>query len=272
MLRVGLTGGVASGKSAVAPAARRARRGGARRRPRRGGALPARRARAPRPWPRCSAPACSTPTAPSTAAALAALVLADADGAPAPRGGDPPAGARRARALARPRSRRASQPPAVAVVEAALLVETGPWRDYHRLVVVTAPVATLRRARAGAGAGAAGTADAGVDGERERGADSRERRPREPRPPTTSSATTATSRAAPLPPSCWCRASRAAAGSLLDEGRGAPDARDAEASDASPHVAATRPSAGAADQSSRSAVGIRQRGARSWRGCGRPGD
>jgi dephospho-CoA kinase len=38
-------------------------------------------------------------------------------------------------------------PPDVAVLEAALLVETGSWRDYHRLVVVTAPV-ELRRARA----------------------------------------------------------------------------------------------------------------------------
>ena len=37
--------------------------------------------------------------------------------------------------------------PEVAVLEAALLVETGSWRDYHRLVVVTAPV-ELRRARA----------------------------------------------------------------------------------------------------------------------------
>ena len=40
-----------------------------------------------------------------------------------------------------------SVPPEVAVLEAALLVETGSWRDYHRLVVVTAPVG-LRRARA----------------------------------------------------------------------------------------------------------------------------
>ncbi len=37
--------------------------------------------------------------------------------------------------------------PTVAVVEAALLVETGAWRAYDRLVVVTAP-AELRRARA----------------------------------------------------------------------------------------------------------------------------
>jgi dephospho-CoA kinase len=37
--------------------------------------------------------------------------------------------------------------PEVAVLEAALLVETGSWRDYHRLVVVTAP-AEVRRARA----------------------------------------------------------------------------------------------------------------------------
>ena len=39
------------------------------------------------------------------------------------------------------------EPPAVAVVEAALLVETGYWRDYHRVVVVTA-AAPVRRARA----------------------------------------------------------------------------------------------------------------------------
>jgi len=38
-------------------------------------------------------------------------------------------------------------PPAVAVVEAALLVETGYYSEYHRLVVVTAP-APVRRARA----------------------------------------------------------------------------------------------------------------------------
>lgn len=37
--------------------------------------------------------------------------------------------------------------PTVAVVEAALLVEVGSWRDYHRLVVVEAPLA-LRRQRA----------------------------------------------------------------------------------------------------------------------------
>jgi dephospho-CoA kinase len=40
-----------------------------------------------------------------------------------------------------------THPPAVAVVEAALLVETGAWRDYDRLVVVTAPL-SRRRARA----------------------------------------------------------------------------------------------------------------------------
>ncbi len=41
----------------------------------------------------------------------------------------------------------APTPPAVAVVEAALLVETGAWRGYHRLVVVEAPL-PLRRWRA----------------------------------------------------------------------------------------------------------------------------
>lgn len=42
----------------------------------------------------------------------------------------------------------AARPPAtVAVLEAALLVETGSFRDYHRLIVVTAPL-ELRRRRA----------------------------------------------------------------------------------------------------------------------------
>jgi dephospho-CoA kinase len=39
------------------------------------------------------------------------------------------------------------RPPLVAMVEAALLVETGAYRDYHRLVTVSADV-ELRRARA----------------------------------------------------------------------------------------------------------------------------
>ena len=39
------------------------------------------------------------------------------------------------------------KPPLVAMVEAALLVETGAYRDYHRLVTVSADV-ELRRARA----------------------------------------------------------------------------------------------------------------------------
>jgi dephospho-CoA kinase len=42
---------------------------------------------------------------------------------------------------------RLDTPPLVAVVEAALLVETGGYRDYHRLVTVSADV-ELRRARA----------------------------------------------------------------------------------------------------------------------------
>ncbi len=41
----------------------------------------------------------------------------------------------------------AATPTPVAVVEAALLVETGSWRHYHRLVVVEAPL-HLRRRRA----------------------------------------------------------------------------------------------------------------------------
>jgi dephospho-CoA kinase len=43
-----------------------------------------------------------------------------------------------------------ASPPAIAVVEAALLVETGVWREYDRLVVVAAPL-SVRRARALAG-------------------------------------------------------------------------------------------------------------------------
>lgn len=45
---------------------------------------------------------------------------------------------------------RRERPPEVAVVEAALLVETGAYRQYHRLVVVTAP-RELRLERAAAG-------------------------------------------------------------------------------------------------------------------------
>ncbi|MCU0291275.1 MAG: dephospho-CoA kinase [Thermoanaerobaculaceae bacterium] len=46
--------------------------------------------------------------------------------------------------------RASAPPPPVAVVEAALLVETGAWSEYDRLVVVTASL-ELRRARALAG-------------------------------------------------------------------------------------------------------------------------
>lgn len=46
--------------------------------------------------------------------------------------------------------RTSARPPSIAVVEAALLVETGAWRDYDRIVVVTAPL-PVRRARALAG-------------------------------------------------------------------------------------------------------------------------
>lgn len=42
-------------------------------------------------------------------------------------------------------------PPAVAVVEAALLVETGSWRGYHRLVVVEAPLPQRRQRALAAG-------------------------------------------------------------------------------------------------------------------------
>jgi dephospho-CoA kinase len=45
------------------------------------------------------------------------------------------------------RLRRAERPPEVAVVEAALLVETGSFEEYDRLVVVTGPE-SVRRARA----------------------------------------------------------------------------------------------------------------------------
>jgi dephospho-CoA kinase len=46
---------------------------------------------------------------------------------------------------------RATSPPAVAVVEAALLVETGAYRDDDRLVVVTAPMPDRRAWALGAG-------------------------------------------------------------------------------------------------------------------------
>jgi len=42
-------------------------------------------------------------------------------------------------------------PPVVAVVEAALLVETGSWRVYHRLVVVEAPLPQRRQRALAAG-------------------------------------------------------------------------------------------------------------------------
>jgi dephospho-CoA kinase len=145
MLKVGLTGGVASGKSAVA------------------GLLAAHGAavrdadRVVEELYRPGAPGAAAVAGLFGAGALAAdggvdratladLVLADPDRRrtleaaihPLVRGEL----ARWTEAL-----ERAKQAPAVAVVEAALLVETGAWRAYHRLVVVTAP-AVLRRARA----------------------------------------------------------------------------------------------------------------------------
>ncbi len=46
---------------------------------------------------------------------------------------------------------RSSAPPAVAVVEAALLVESGTYRDFDMLVVVTAPLEVRRRRALAAG-------------------------------------------------------------------------------------------------------------------------
>ena len=145
MLRVGLTGGVASGKSEVARLL--AARGAA--------VLDA----------DAIVDALYRPGA-GGAAAVAALfgpeVLTSAGGVDrgclARRVLDDPAARRRLEAAVHPLVRaevadwlaaqeRSPHPPEVAVVEAALLVETGSFREYDRLVVVTAPLAT-RRARA----------------------------------------------------------------------------------------------------------------------------
>lgn len=148
MLRVGLTGGVGSGKSTVA--ALLAARGAA--------VLDADRLVEDLYGPGC-------PCTQAIAARFGARVLA-ADGSVDRQAlgvlvlGDGEA-RRWLEALVHPAVRRevagwldgleaSAHPPRVAVVEAALLAETGAWRDYHRLVVVTAPLAP-RRARALAG-------------------------------------------------------------------------------------------------------------------------
>ncbi len=145
MLRVGLTGGVASGKSTLARllcdlgaavcdadlvVRELYRRGGP------GG----------RAVETLFGPGLLTNDGDVDRAALAGLVLAD------------PTSRRRLEEAVHPLVREwlaawldplehGPDPPAVAVVEAALLVETGYYRDYHRLVVVTA-MAPVRRARA----------------------------------------------------------------------------------------------------------------------------
>ena len=148
MLRVGLTGGVASGKSAVARLL--AGRGAA---VRDADAVVRRLYLPGRRGARAVAKLFGSRVLDAAGgvdhAALAAVVLAD------------DAARRRLEAAVHPLVRadlgrwlrrlggRATVPP-VAVVEAALLVETGSYRDYHRLVTVSAAPA-LRRARALAG-------------------------------------------------------------------------------------------------------------------------
>ncbi len=149
MLRVGLTGGVASGKSRLA-------------------ALLAQAGAAVRDADRVVANLYQAGGAATAAvlaefgpgvlatdgsvdrARLAARVLAD------------PAARRRLEQLVHPLVQRevaawfeglaaSPAPPAVAVVEAALLVETGSWRVYHRLVVVEAPLPQRRQRALAAG-------------------------------------------------------------------------------------------------------------------------
>ena len=145
MLKVGLTGGLASGKSTVARllAAR--------------GAAVRDADRVVEELYRCGAPGATAvaglfgPTALAPDGSvdrgrLADLVLADPDRRRALEAAIHPLV--RAELVRWTGSLEGVEPaPAVAVVEAALLVETGAWRAYHRLVVVTAP-AELRRARA----------------------------------------------------------------------------------------------------------------------------
>ncbi|MDD5562534.1 MAG: dephospho-CoA kinase [Thermoanaerobaculaceae bacterium] len=137
MLRVGLTGGVASGKSALA--ALLARLGAA----------------------ACDADAIVAELYRPGGAAVAAVARIFGAGVVAPDGGVD-RGALAAAALADPAARQrleaavhplvrarvaawleaaaaAATPPDVAVVEAALLVETGSFRDYDRLVAVAVP-------------------------------------------------------------------------------------------------------------------------------------
>jgi len=145
LLRVGLTGGVASGKSTVA----RLLRG-------RGAATldadaVVEELYRPGAPGACAVAALFGPGALDAAggverAALGALVLADAAArARLEAAVHPLVRARIAAWLASLAG--AASAPRVAVVEAALLVETGSFRDYHRLVVVGAPL-ELRRARA----------------------------------------------------------------------------------------------------------------------------
>lgn len=147
MLKVGLTGGVASGKSTVAAAL---------------AALGAATCDADAVVASLYAP--GTDCTRAIAARFGAAVLANDGGIDRRALGSVVLADREARrwleAVVHPAVRaeiaawfehlRATQPDLeVAVVEAALLVETGSWRDYDRLVVVSAPLA-VRRARAAA--------------------------------------------------------------------------------------------------------------------------
>ena len=142
MLRVGLTGGVASGKSTLG---RLLERLGAARCD--ADSVVAQLYRPGRPGAAAVAELFGGRALTSEGgvdhAALAGLVLAE------------PAARRRLEAAVHPLVRKAIEgwfaalglggaPPAVAVVEAALLVETGAYRDHPRLVVVVAPAASRR--------------------------------------------------------------------------------------------------------------------------------
>jgi len=157
VLRVGLTGGVASGKSTLAAALARV-----------GAAvcdadeLVEELYRAGRPGAKAVRELFGTPVIAADGGvdrkALSEIVLTDA------------AARRRLEAAIHPQVRarvagwfealrRAEHPPSVAVVEAALLVETGAFRDYDRLVVVTG-LEGARRARALSGGWAPDRLDA----------------------------------------------------------------------------------------------------------------
>jgi len=145
MLRVGLTGGVASGKSTVARLL--AAHGAAvRDADRVVGELYRSGAPGAAAVAGLFGPGALAPDGSVDRGTLADLVLADPDRRRALEAAIHPL-VRAELARWTGSLERVEPTPAVAVVEAALLVETGAWRAYHRLVVVTAP-AELRRARA----------------------------------------------------------------------------------------------------------------------------